>query len=235
MSAAAVTPRDPWFRRHPSLALAVAGILFAGVLGLRLFFGSPVDAYSMLYALPIALVATTFGLRAGTFAGLLAVGLTVLWAMTQSVHLTPTGWASRVLPLLLLGVLLGHATDRERRAHEEHRRLEAAALLHREAIEINDSLVQGMAAAKWSFESGQVDTGTRILDRTIADAHDLVSGLIRRADMGARTEPLHDSLGVAPRSGSHTRQPRGSGQTKVGRGRHRPAEGRIFMMSRRRS
>ena len=70
----------------PILELAVAGILFAGVLGLRLFFGSPVDAYSMLYALPIALVATTFGLRAGTFAGLLAVGLTVLWAMTQSVH-----------------------------------------------------------------------------------------------------------------------------------------------------
>lgn len=192
MPAAAVTPRDPWFRRHPPLALAVAGILFAGVLGLRMLFGSPVDAYSMLYALPIALIATTFGLRAGTVAGLLAVGLTVLWAMTQSVHLAPTGWASRVLPLLLLGVLLGHATDRERRAHVEHRRLEAAALLHREAIEINDSLVQGMAAAKWSFEAGQVETGTRILDRTITDAHDLVSSLIRRADMGARTEPPHD-------------------------------------------
>jgi hypothetical protein len=154
--------------------------------------GSPVDAYSMLYALPVALVATTFGLRGGTVAGMLAVGLTVLWAVAQSVHLTPTGWASRVLPLLVLGVLLGHATDRERRAHEGRRRLEAAALLHREAIEINDSLVQGMAAAKWSFESGQVDTGTRILDSTIADAHDLVSDLIRRADMGARTEPLHD-------------------------------------------
>jgi hypothetical protein len=192
MPTAAVTPRDPWFRRHPALALAVAGILFAGVLGLRLFFGSPVDAYSMLYALPVALVATTFGLRGGTVAGLIAVGLTVLWAMTQSVHLTPTGWASRVLPLLLLGLLLGHATDRERRAQEGHRKLEAAALLHREAIEINDSLVQGMAAAKWSFESGQVETGTRILDSTIADAHDLVSELIRRADMGARTEPLHD-------------------------------------------
>jgi hypothetical protein len=192
MPAAAVAPRDPWFRRHPPLALAVAGIMFAGVLGLRMFFGSPVDAYSMLYALPVALVATTLGLRGGTVAGLIAVGLTVLWAMTQSVHLTPTGWASRVLPLLLLGVLLGHATDRERRAHEEHRRLEAAALLHREAIEINDSLVQGMAAAKWSFEAGQIDTGTRILERTIADAHDLDSSLIRRADIGARTEPLYD-------------------------------------------
>jgi len=192
MPAAAVTPRNPWFRRHPGLALAVAGALFAGVLCLRMSLGSPVDAYSMLYALPIALVATTSGLRAGTIAGLLAVGLTVLWAVAQSVYLSPTGWASRVLPLLLLGVLLGHATDRERRAQEGHRRLEAAALLHREAIEINDSLVQGMAAAKWSLESGQVDTGTRLLERTIADAHDLVSDLIRRADMGARAEPLRD-------------------------------------------
>jgi hypothetical protein len=168
----------------------VAGILFATVLSLRLLNGTPVDAYSMLYALPVALVATTFGMRAGTLAGFLAVGLTLLWAVTQDVSLTPTGWASRVLPLLLLGMLVGHATDRERRAAAEHRRLEEAALLHREAIEINDSLVQGMAAARWTLESGQVDTGNQILDETIMQAHDLVSGLIRRAGMGARTEAL---------------------------------------------
>src|SRR6187402_663616 len=95
------TPGDPWFRRHPGLALTVAGILFAAVLSLRLSSGTPVDAYSMLYALPV---------------GVVAVGLTVLWAVTQDIPLTPTGWASRVMPLLLLGALLGHATDRARRA-----------------------------------------------------------------------------------------------------------------------
>jgi hypothetical protein len=75
---AAWPPRDPWFRRHPGLALAVAGVLFVGVLSLRLFKGSPVDACSMLYALPAVLVATMSGLRSGMVAGLLAVGLTVL-------------------------------------------------------------------------------------------------------------------------------------------------------------
>jgi hypothetical protein len=145
----------------------------------------------MLYALPVALVAMTFGMRAGTVAGLVAVGLTVVWAIVKDVSLTPTGWASRVLPLLVLGVLLGHATDRARRAELEHRRLEAAALLHRQAIEINDSLVQGMAAAMWSLDAGQVETGKKILEQTIAQAHDLVSGLIRRAGMGTRTEPLN--------------------------------------------
>lgn len=208
MPAAAGTPRDPWFRRHSPLALAVAGILFAGVLGLRMLFGSPVDAYSMLYALPIALIATTFGLRAGTVAGLLAVGLTVLWAMTQSVHLAPTGWASRVLPLLLLGVLLGHATDRERRAHEEHRRLEAAALLHREAIEINDSLVQGMAAAKWSFEAGQVETGTRILDRTICQTDSPPLTRTTSLDITTRTPATGMAIGQERRRSLRRRERR---------------------------
>ena len=195
---AASTPRGPWFRLHPGLALGAAGLLYAAVLSLRLLTGTPVDAYSMLYALPVALVATTFGLRAGTAAGLVAVGLTVLWAVTQHVSLTPTGWASRVVPLLLLGVLLGHATDRERRAEVERLHLEAAALLHREAIEINDSLVQGMAAAKWALEAGQMDAGSKILDQTLTEAHDLVSSLIRRADMGSSTEPIRHTLPIAP-------------------------------------
>lgn len=187
---APLTPSGPWFRRHVGLALTVAGALYAAVFSLRLLAGTPVDAYSMLYALPVALVATTFGLRAGALGGVVAIGLTVLWAELQDFSLTTTGWASRALPLLLLGILLGHATDRDRRAEVERRRLEAGALLHREAIEINDSLVQGMAAAKWFLDVGEVDAGTRILDQTIVQAHLLVSGLIRQADMSARTEPL---------------------------------------------
>jgi hypothetical protein len=185
-----LTRDDPWFRRHPNLALTVAGVLYAAVLALRLLAGNPVDAYSMLYALPVALVAMASGLRAGTLAGLVAVGLTVVWALVKDISLTPTGWASRVVPLLLLGVLVGHATDRARRAEREHRRLEAAALLHREAIEINDSLVQGMAAAMWSLEADQVEAGTKTLAQTLSQAHDLVSGLIRQAGMGTRTESL---------------------------------------------
>jgi hypothetical protein len=184
------SPRDPWFRRHPAPALMVAGVLFAVVLSVRMFAGSPVDAFSMLYTLPVALVATTFGLRAGVAAGLIAVALTVFWAVVREVSLTPSGWASRVLPVLLLGVLLGHATDRLRLAELGRQRLESAAVLHREAIEINDSLVQGMVSAKWLLDAGQVDTGKQILAQTIVRAHELVSGLISRADMGGRTEPL---------------------------------------------
>lgn len=192
----------PWFRRHPSLALVVAGVLFTGVLTLRLTAGNATDAYSMLYALPVALLASAFGFRAGAFAGLAAVGLIVLWAAARHITLTPTGWTSRVVPLLLLGVLVGQAADQARRAEAERRRLETSALLHREAIEINDMLVQGLAAARLYFEGGDVAMGRRILDETIGQARELVSGLIRRADMGGRTEQVgrHGS-GESPGSG----------------------------------
>jgi hypothetical protein len=164
--------------------------MFAGVLTVRLLMGGPEDAYSMLYVLPVALLATAFGLRAGAVAGALAVLLIVFWAVVQDVGLTPLGWASRVIPILLLGILLGRAADRMRRAETERQRLRAAALLHREAIEINDSLVQGMAAAKWSLEAGRVDAALDTLDHTMTRAQDLVSGLIRQANMAGRTEQL---------------------------------------------
>lgn len=186
-------PRDPWFRRHPASALSVSAALFAGVLTVRLLAGGPADAFSLMYALPVALLASAFGLRGGLVAGMVAVGLIVIWAESEHVSLTAAGWASRVIPILLLGVLLGQAVDQARRAETERRQLEGSALLHREAIEINDLLVQGLAAARLYFENGDVTTGRQVLDQTIGQARELVSGLIRRAEMGDRTVPIaHD-------------------------------------------
>lgn len=189
----------PWFRAYPRLALAVAAVLFLGVLGLRLRTGTPNDGYSMLYVLPVALVAMARGARAGLVAGLVAVALIVLWAVADDVTLGPLAWTSRVVPLLLLGALVGDASDRLQRADAERHRLEAAALIHREAVEINDSIVQGMVTAKWALESGQLDSGLSTLTATITRAQELVSNLIRQAGTGSRSVALDDRS--ADRSG----------------------------------
>ena len=182
------TATEAWFRRRPPLTWGAAASLFLGVFVLRLSGGTVEDAYSMLYVFPVALVAFAFGLRKGAAAGVLAVLLIVVWAVVRDVSLDPAGWASRIMPILLLGVLLGEASDRLRRNDAERRRLETAALLHRDAIEINDSLIQGMAAAKWALEAGDVEAGLRTLNGTISQAQELVSGLIRQAGMGDRAE-----------------------------------------------
>jgi glucose-6-phosphate-specific signal transduction histidine kinase len=184
------SPHDPWFRQHPRIALAVAGLLFASVLSLRMFAGEPVDASTFLFTLPVALVAVAFGLRAGVAAGVLAVVIIVGWVVITGTTLTPVGWVARLLPELLLGFLLGDASDRLRRADEERRRLESAALLYREAIEINDSLVQGMAAARWALEAGRTEAGLQTLEDTIGQAQELGSDLIRQAGMAGPTSSL---------------------------------------------
>jgi glucose-6-phosphate-specific signal transduction histidine kinase len=185
-------PRDPWFHRRPHLALAVIGALYAAVFTVRLVSDSTVDAYSMFYVLPVALAATAFGQRGGLVSSLLAIALIVVYRLISDVSHTPVGWATRVVPLLLLGILLGRATDRARAAEAERSRHGTAALLHREAIEINDSLIQRMTVAKWALEAGRDEAALRALTDAVHEAHRLVSDLIRRADMGERAELISE-------------------------------------------
>ena len=107
----------PWFSRRPTLALVVIGVLYLAVFTLRVLPGTPVDAYSMLYVLPDALAATAFGRHAGVAAALLAVLLIVTWTVVKDVALGPPAWATRVIPILLLGYLprLGHGPGPPRR------------------------------------------------------------------------------------------------------------------------
>jgi hypothetical protein len=191
--------------------VALAVVLFAVVFTLRLLLGDISDGYNMLYTLPIALLATAFGRRAGLLAALVAVALIVVWVVADDVPMTATRWVTRFVPLLLLGLLVGDASDRLRKAEQERLQLAGAARLHREAIEINDSLVQGMAAAKWSIESGRNEVGLATLDQTISMGHALVSGLIRDAGLGPNGE-----RGVGP-DGQHQPAASANGGSPPGR------------------
>jgi glucose-6-phosphate-specific signal transduction histidine kinase len=182
--AQATSVREPWFRSRPEFTIALSVVLFVAIFVLRLLVGDIRDGYSMLYTLPIALLATAFGRRGGTLAGLVGVLLVASWVLVDDVPMRPTGWVSRIVPMMLLGVLVGDATDRFRRSEDERIELAAAARLHQQAIEINDTLVQGMAAAKWSLEAGRTEAGLQTLEETIGLGHQLVSGLIRDAGMG---------------------------------------------------
>lgn len=168
----------PWFRRNPHLAIAAAAALFVGVFALRVLTGDERDATGLLFVLPIALVASAFGLRAGAAAAAGAVGLLAAWVAIEGVELTPLGWAARTTPMLLLGVLIGHASDTQRQAEQVATDLAVAEERQREAAEINDTLVQNLAVAKWKLESGDVDGGIEVLDETIHAGEGLVRTLL---------------------------------------------------------
>lgn len=174
----------PWFRRRPRVSIAVAVVLFAAILALRLTTGGATDATTMFFVLPISLLAVTFGLAGGLAGGLVSVGLVLAWVIADDVPLSPIGWATRALPMLLLGALLGHAADLLRRSEAQRAQLDEAAHWHRQAVEINDSIVQGLAAAKWSLEAGRLDRGLTVVTDTLEQAEAMVSQLLRDAEMG---------------------------------------------------
>lgn len=165
----------PWFHHHPGTAAGVAAALFAVVFAVRMGVDGTHEPISVLYILPIALLAMAFGLRTGIAAGTAGVGLLAVWAFESGASLTPLGWLSRATPLLVLGALIGVASDRLRAAAHRERRAAAVALFQREAAEVNDEIVQGLAATKWVLESGDAERGLAMLEANLVAAQDLVT------------------------------------------------------------
>ena len=58
------------------------------------------------------------------------------------------------------------------------RRLGEAKMRERQALELNDNVVQGLATAKISFELGEYEEGMKALERTLIASRDIVSDLL---------------------------------------------------------
>ena len=168
----------PWFRPHPRAAVMTAVALFAFVLALRLLDHDGSDPVTLLATLPIALVSIAFGRRPGVVAGCIGVGCQAVWVLSEGVSLSLLGWLSGTVPLLLLGALIGTAADGLEAAAEVRRRAEEARLREREAIDINEGIVQNLVAAKWSLEAGRYDQSLSVLTETIVTAQALIVELL---------------------------------------------------------
>ena len=168
----------PWFSRHPCLAAVSAAGLFAAIAAVRFVAGDERDAALLLLVLPIALVALAFGLRAGAVAAVGSITVLVVWVLVADIDLSPLGWAARVTPLVLLGLLIGHASDTQRRAELTAARLAVIEERQREAVEINDTILQRLAVAKWNVESGNKEAGTDALTEVMEASENLVADLL---------------------------------------------------------
>ena len=143
----------------------------------------------VVFALPTALLAVSFGTKGGLAGGAAAMLLSVAWAFGRGSDGIGAGeWAAGTA-LLVLGVLLGEAIDAldeaeriARQADEGRRHLEQAAEHRREAAAINDTLVQSAAMAKWALEAGNTTRAVEILEEAIECGQRLVTTLINASD-----------------------------------------------------
>jgi len=176
----------PWYRSSAPAALVVSSGLFVAVTIVHVIANGTGEAVDILYALPVALLAMSFGLRGGLIGA--AIGFT-LFAVVELVDgvgdIDATGWISRAAGLFLLGALLGRATDQIEAGRlraiaeaEERQRLEERARRQAEGLEISDSILQHLAVAKWMIEAGEHDGAVEILTSTMATGERMVAELL---------------------------------------------------------
>ncbi|MET0305607.1 MAG: diguanylate cyclase [Solirubrobacterales bacterium] len=87
--------------------VAIAAVLFAAIFALRVTVGTLADAISFLYVIPIVLVATARGTRAGLLAGVVAFALSTVGALMADAPTSVLGYVNRAVVYLFVGGLTG--------------------------------------------------------------------------------------------------------------------------------
>ncbi len=86
--------------------------MFAAIFAARALDHSPSSGITILYMLPVVLVAVELGRRAGIIASLLAMALFCAWAPFAAIDIPLSAYLSRGLVFVLVGGVAGHLADR---------------------------------------------------------------------------------------------------------------------------
>lgn len=111
-----------WIERRIVVLGAAAGS-FATIFTLRQSSGDVADTISLLYVIPISLVALELGLTAGVTAAAVALGLVDVSALTPHAALGALGVGARGAAYLAVGAVTGRFSDRMRDIQRRQSRL----------------------------------------------------------------------------------------------------------------
>lgn len=107
----------------------------------------------------------------------------VMWGLATVLLLKDEKGLSR------FGIALLQDVSSSKRSEETQERLEAAIGHQRQAVELNDEVVQGLAVAKLALQSGDEELALRTLDSTLTSARTIVARLLAGAEgAGARSD-----------------------------------------------
>jgi hypothetical protein len=153
-------------RRAELLVAAAAG--FAAVFGLAMWIDDPRQAITVLYVVPIALVALATGVRAGVVAALLASALVAVWVAVGDVEIGMSGWISRLVAFFLIALLVGRY---EQLARETVRQ----RLEERAAAEVQEGVVQSLVIATYELRRGDSSAAESAVEDALGAAKEIIS------------------------------------------------------------
>jgi uncharacterized membrane protein len=164
-----------FFARQSTLVAVVSGVMFLVILVLKLLITEPGWGFPLLYDIPVALLAVSFGVRGGLAGALIGMACFAIGDSVADIHTNAAGYVSRGLTFVVLGILLGAYSDRSRKEQE---RIQRAELGRRHAAEINDNVVQRLVLTKYALDRGATADGAENATAALREAQRLVSSFL---------------------------------------------------------
>lgn len=182
----------PWYVARRDRALWVAAGLYAVICVFEGLDTNSSDAIALWYMLPIALIAVSWGFRGGLVAAAVGTACFCAFAELHSTgYMGTDDWVTRIGAMVLLGGLLGRASEQSMRAHinalhNQRKRLELEEEVRRyaEGIELGDSVLQHMAAAQWMLDAGSIDQAAELISTAMEQGQRIVSELLPGQTVG---------------------------------------------------
>jgi PAS domain S-box-containing protein len=191
-----------------TITVALALVLFLGVFALREGDTNVGDAEGILYVIPIAFLALRFGLRSGLVGALTSFALIVAWDLHHpATAVTVTGYVTRGVAFLTLGVLLGRFVDQRRRLEvevlrfhvaAEHQLADNAKWLEAEVSERTRELVEARAetlqrlAVAAEYHDDETAEHTKRVGVSAAEIATRIGFDAGQASLMGEAAPLHD-------------------------------------------
>jgi signal transduction histidine kinase len=150
------------------LVVAAALALFAGGFALRLAVDDPGALIANFYAIPIAMLAATFGIRGGLAAAALAFTLVFAWGAVTDTHVSVLGYSTRGAVFLVVGAAVGWYAERLPRAAARGRGAEYELGVRNEELErTNAYLAQAVLRLEAFAEIARAVGGETDLQRVL--------------------------------------------------------------------
>ena len=168
--------------------VGMALVLSAIIIVLRFLFPTPSDGFLFLLIAPIAIVAVEFAFAGGLIAACLAGVVAAIFKLSGEMEYTSVGLGVRILTFLIAGAGVGFLVEDRKKREAALAKLERQAEEHREGLQLNDDVVQGLAVAKMALEMDEADRALVTLQKTLKRAQEIASQRLRHESSLTRVE-----------------------------------------------
>jgi PAS domain S-box-containing protein len=187
-------------RERRRLVLALSAVLFAAVLVLRLSTDDPTELVSILFVIPIALLAVEFGVAAGLAGAALATLGVMAWDLAGDADLNALGYIARILAFAGVAGISGALATGARRARSIQNQLIEAGPDAQVGVDQEGEIVLVNAQAERLFGYDRQELIGQPVELLIPDeSHEQGPGYVRDFFCNPRARPVNVTLGMSGR------------------------------------